>query len=89
MVAFNTVKAGDVLWDVHRHKMGNTSMTEMGSWSVKVLEVDADGQRIFASWNTNRPRWWSRSYVEKLRRSRYKPRQPKPLPSPSVTAEGN
>ena len=78
MVAFNAAKAGDTLYDVHRTKMGNTTMSRMGCWEVRVIEVDKENQRIFASWNYNAPRWMSRRAIERLRRSPYKPRKPAP-----------
>jgi hypothetical protein len=87
MVAFNTVKAGDTLWDVHSQKMGNTTMRQMGSWQVDVLEVHAVPPRVWARWNGNAPRWMYRREVEKLRRSRYKARKPSPSASAPLSSE--
>lgn len=75
MVAINTVKAGDVLYDCRRQKMGNTTMSQMATWEVRVKEIDTDHTRIFASWNGNAPKWMYRREVERLRRTPYKPRQ--------------
>lgn len=41
-IKFSGIKAGDVLYDCHRYKMGNTTMTRMGCWDVKVLAMTPD-----------------------------------------------
>ena len=69
----DTVNAGDVLWDVlwdcHRHRMGNTTMSEMSCWQVVVLEVDPAHLDFKVSWNTNPPRMYTRRQIAKLRRA--------------------
>lgn len=67
MVAFHTVQAGDTLYECRRQKMGNTTMSRMGCWDVKVIEVHE--HYVLASWNSNRPERFGRSKVEKWRRS--------------------
>ena len=64
----DTVEVGDVLWDCHRHKMGNTNMSEMGCWEVKVLEVSADHKEFKVSWNMNPAKTYYRPQIAKLRR---------------------
>ena len=48
---------GQIIYDVKL----NTSLSKMhykwNVWPVKVLEIDLKGQRIFATWNNNEPRW--------------------------------
>lgn len=77
-VKWHTVKVGDLLWDVHREKMGNTTMSRTGSWPVKIIEINHETGRAVASWNGNSPRPMYRSSVEKLRRSPHKPKERKP-----------
>jgi hypothetical protein len=65
----DTVEAGDVLYDCHRHKMGNTTASTMGCWQVRVLEVDAEHKTFKVSWNTNAATTYYRAQIAKLRRS--------------------
>lgn len=54
------LKAGDILYDVHRHKAGNTTMSVEGCWEVSVREVGVDEHgRHWAllAWNGNPPRY--------------------------------
>jgi hypothetical protein len=67
MVAFHTVKPGDTLYECHREKMGNTTMSRMGCWPLKVLEVHEN--HVVASWNGNPPRSFSRFNVKQWRRT--------------------
>jgi hypothetical protein len=69
MVAFNTVKAGDKLYDAGTYRMGNTTRRAIGNWEVRILEVDVDGQRVFASWNGNKARWFPERTVKAWRRT--------------------
>lgn len=57
-VALSALKAGDVVYDAHKVRAGNTMMRRMGVWRVRIVEVDADGGRVLASWNGNPPRWY-------------------------------
>ena len=69
MPVFDKIKAGDRLWDCHRTKMGNTTLTKMGSWTVDVKEVDPVKRKALVSWNGNRPEWWGEGQLRRLRRS--------------------
>lgn len=53
-----TLKVGDVLYDVHHEQAGNTTMRREGCWPVFVREVGVDEQGPWAllSWNGNPPR---------------------------------
>jgi hypothetical protein len=70
MVAFSTVKVGDVLYDCRRQRMGNTTMSRMETWLVRVIEVDAEKRRALVSWNSNAPRWTDERDLKSYRRSR-------------------
>lgn len=72
MVAFNKVKVGDVLYDCHREKMGNTTMSRIGCWEVRVLEVNTERREAFCSWNSNPAQWWSERRLRALRWTKVK-----------------
>lgn len=72
MVAFGTVKEGDVLYDVHRERAGNTAMTRLGCWEVKIISVDPKTKTAMASWNGNEARRYYEHDLKRLRRSRPK-----------------
>jgi len=69
MVAFSKIKAGETLYDCHRTRMGNTTMSKMGTWTVKVLELFPEKQSALVSWNGNRPEVWGLTRMQRLRRS--------------------
>lgn len=71
MVAFSTIKAGDILWDCHRHRMGNTTMSRMGAWQVKIISVDTEKRTAIASWNSNKPTTYYEHNIRALRRTRH------------------
>lgn len=74
-IKFDSINAGDVLYDCHRQKMGNTNMSQLGTWQVRVIEVDAEKRRALCSWNTNPATWWSEKRLSRLRRKRPEPRK--------------
>ena len=47
------LKTGMTVYDVGRYKMGTTTMTTVGVWSVRIVEVDIEKQIVIASWNGN------------------------------------
>lgn len=71
-VKFESVKAGDILWDCHRYKAGPFS--RMGSWSVRVISIDHAAGVAVVSWNSNAPQTYRRRQVERLRRTKVKER---------------
>lgn len=61
-VSINALKPGDVVFDAHKHQMGNTTMRELGVWRVVIKEVDVPNNTVLASWNGNAPRkYWARN----------------------------
>lgn len=69
MASFSAIKVGDVLWDCRRQKMGNTTMSRMACWKVRVLEIDPEKRRARCSWNSNTPTWWGEYQLKPLRRT--------------------
>jgi hypothetical protein len=68
-IKFELVKVGDVLYDRHRTTMGNTKITRLGEWEVRVIEIDHKNRRALISWNSNPSRWVTARHVERLFRS--------------------
>lgn len=71
-IKFERVQAGDVLWDRHRTKQGNTTMSRMGEWDVKVISIDQEKGTAVVSWNGNRERLYGRYQIERLYKSQMK-----------------
>jgi hypothetical protein len=69
MVAFSKIKAGDILWDCRKTKMGNTTMSKMGSWPVRIVEVYPDTRTACVSWNHNPTKIYREREILRLRRS--------------------
>lgn len=42
-----------VVYDVGRHKMGNTTISTVCVWSVLIVSVDVEARTVVASWNSN------------------------------------
>jgi hypothetical protein len=74
MVAYSTVKPGDILYQVVSQRAGNTTLRRQAVFTVAIVEVGEHSCTV--RWNGNAPRRMSKREVEKLRRNR-----PKPKPS--------
>lgn len=61
------MRAGMVVFDVGRSRMGSTTMSTVSVWPVSIKNVDLDGRRVEASWNGNAPRWYRESQTSKWR----------------------
>ena len=48
-----SLKPGMVVYEVRRYKMGNTKMTSVDVYSIKIHKVDCSTGRVVASWNGN------------------------------------
>lgn len=64
-----TIKPGDVLYDCHRQRAGNTAMGEMGVWTVRIISIDHETGKAEVSWNGNTPTTYFRHDLISLRRS--------------------
>ena len=53
MIKIESLKAGDVLYDVHSERAGNTTMRREGCWKCFVRAVDSNGKWVEISWNGN------------------------------------
>jgi len=61
------LKPGMIVYDVGKTKMGNTTMTSVAVWPVKIIDVDLERRRVTASWNGNTPRVYPESTAKKWR----------------------
>ena len=67
MAQIKNLKPGQVIWDKHKVKAGNTTMYRFGVWPVYVKEVAEDFSYIIASWNGNEERKMYQGAVDKFR----------------------
>lgn len=65
-IKFEKIEPGMTLLDIHREKMGNTTMSEWGLWKVLVVSVDREKRTALVSWNHNPQRTWDAHRLEKL-----------------------
>lgn len=72
MAKLEKLNPGQILWDYHRYQMGNTTMTTMGEWPIKVIEIDLENNRALCSWNGNKPEWIYRKRIGGYRVNRRK-----------------
>jgi|SRR5271157_6370252 len=64
------LSVGQVVYNVQRRKMGNTTISDTCVFSILVKEIDPAGQYVIASWNCNPPeRFYARS-VSKWRKEK-------------------
>lgn len=67
-VKFEKVTAGDTYYDCHRRRMGNTTMSKMGVWPIRVISVDHAAGFAMCSWNSNAATKYTAFRFAKLRR---------------------
>jgi len=65
-IKFEKIASGMVLLDIHRERMGNTTMTEWGLWKVRVISVDRGKRTAVVSWNWNPPQTWDARRLARL-----------------------
>jgi hypothetical protein len=74
MATISKLIPGQILYDVHSHKMGNTTMRRRGLWTVKVIQTDTVNNRALCSWNCNAPRWMSERAIKRYRVNKPEPK---------------
>jgi hypothetical protein len=65
-IKFEKIEPGMELLDIHRERMGNTTMSEWGLWKVRVISVDKAHRTAVVSWNGNAPKTWDAYRLQKL-----------------------
>jgi len=74
-IKFEKIEPGMTLLDIHAEKMGNTTMSELGCWQVKVISVDAAKRTAVVSWNSNRPEVYYERQLTTLYREGKEPKR--------------
>ena len=59
-----------IVYDVGKHKMGNTNISTVAVWPVRVISIDLEKKTVLASWNTNQPRTFYERSIKKWRADR-------------------
>jgi hypothetical protein len=62
---FESLKENSVVYDCHSYKMGNTKLSTLGIWSIKVHTIDKEKRTCVASWNHNAPKTYYESQIRK------------------------
>lgn len=70
MVAINALKPGDVVYDVSREKMGNTTLRRQVVRNVNIKSVSEDKRSVEASWNGNSVRTFREREVARWKRNK-------------------
>ena len=65
MATLSKIKPGDVLYDAHSERAGNTTISRQCEWEVHVTEVHDD--HAMCSWNGNPPRRYDAHALKRLR----------------------
>lgn len=55
MIKIEKLQPGMIVYDLHKHKMGNTVVMTWSVWKVEIIEVDVPNLKVVASWNGNPP----------------------------------
>lgn len=58
---------GQIVYDVHSHRMGNTTMRTMGCWEVRIVSIDLEKGTVVATWNSNPAQTFYRNSIQKWR----------------------
>jgi hypothetical protein len=58
---------GQIVYDVRRQNMGNTTISTVAVFSVEIVSVDAEEGVVVASWNSNPPQRFYRQTWSKWR----------------------
>lgn len=67
MISFDKLTPGMILLDIHKYRMGNTTMRAWGCWEVRVISVDPEARTAMCSWNGNPPTKYREGDFRKLR----------------------
>lgn len=65
MATISKLKPEQVVYERRKQKMGNTTMSRVALYSIRITEVDPEGQFVMASWNGNTPRKYREADVKK------------------------
>lgn len=61
---------GMVVYDVRRSTGKQVFNGKWQTWEVRIIEVNSENEQVFASWNSNAPRWYRKASWSKWRSKR-------------------
>lgn len=64
MATIRKLKVGQIVYDKHQYKAGNTKMKRWGVYPVVIKEIDPDFRWVIATWNGNPARKYFESSVK-------------------------
>lgn len=73
MATLKQIKPGDILWDVRKERMGNTTMRRTAVRPVRIIEVHPD--HALVSWNHNSPQKYYAKSLSRLKRKKPETRE--------------
>lgn len=65
-IKWEKVQAGMTLFDCHKQKAGNTTLSRWGTWTVLIVSIDHDNGVAVVRWNGNQETKWYRSRITEL-----------------------
>lgn len=65
MVSINKMKVGQEVFNTQRCRAGNTTIFKTVVFSIKIVEINLLKNQVFASWNSNPPRWYCKREFSK------------------------
>jgi len=66
----SSLKPGMTVYDVGRHKMGNTTISTVTVWAVRIVSVDIENETAIASWNGNSAKSFRGRVISKWRKNK-------------------
>ena len=67
-IKFEKIEPGMTLYDVKKNTKGFPRNCKWHVWPVNIIKVDVENRKVFASWNSNTPKWISERNVTKYRK---------------------
>lgn len=74
MANISKLKPGQIVWNIRRHKMGNTTVRTLSVYEIRVISVGEFS--VLASWNGNPAKHYTQRDIEK-----WKLKQPVTIPT--------
>lgn len=56
-----------VVYDVRKSTGLSVFNSRWSTWSVRIIEIDEENEKVFASWNGNPPEWYHKYTWSKWR----------------------
>ena len=67
MATIHRLVPGQIVYQITRQAMGNTTVRRNVLYTIKIIEIDLDHGRVLISWNGNRPEWRTQRHVKAWR----------------------